>query len=50
MGRRSGSRTVLKVRLHVPAAAVPVQLSVPSLTVTLPVGAVGVLPNAPVTL
>ena len=41
---------VLKIRLHAPAAAVPVQLSVPSLTVTFPLGAVGLLPNAPVTL
>ena len=34
---------------HVPAATEAVQLFVPSLTVTLPVGAVGLLPNAPVT-
>jgi len=36
--------TEVNVMSHVPADNVPVQLSVPSLTVTLPVGAVGVVP------
>jgi hypothetical protein len=40
----------LKVMLHVPLPMLPVQLFVPSLTVTLPVGAVGVLPVLDVTL
>jgi hypothetical protein len=41
---------VNEVREHCPAAAVPVQLSVPSLTVTLPLGAVGLFPWLPSTL
>ena len=41
---------VLNVRLHDPTATAPIQLSVPSLTVTLPVGAVGELPVLDVTL
>ena len=41
--------TVVNVTEHVPAATAAVQEFVPSLTVTLPVGAVGVLPKAPVT-
>src|SRR5262245_12692679 len=36
--------------VHWPAASVPVQLFVPSLTVTFPVGAVGTLPVLDVTL
>jgi hypothetical protein len=41
--------TDVNVIVHWPAAGVPVQLWVPSLTVTVPVGAVGVLPVAGVT-
>src|SRR5689334_9636830 len=41
---------LVKVIVHWPAANVPVQLFVPSLTVTFPVGAVGVLPVFEVTL
>ncbi len=40
--------TELNAIEHVPAATVAVQELVPSLTVTLPVGAVGLLPKAPV--
>src|SRR3954462_8850698 len=36
--------------MHCPVATVPVQLSTPSLTVTLPVGVVGVIPVLELTL
>src|SRR5512140_3165210 len=41
--------TPLRVRLQEAAGRVMVQVAIPDLTVIVPVGAVGVLPKAPVT-